>query len=322
MELFSVIPQPLGKTSSPTFTGLTLSGLTETRVLFAGAGGIISDDAGLTYASATDILTAGTYNATDEDDVLQVDGDCVLRTGTVANNNIFLGIGAFNNDDGNTNVGIGFQAGQFNTTTGGGIQNVYIGYRSGRGASVGPPNSGARNIGIGERTLEDNQSGDDNMAIGRTALLQNTTGSVNIAIGTAALQSNTSGLGNLALGSNAMRLSNGSNSVAIGNNSMGTATNANTNIAIGRSSLRYNTTGKDNVVIGADAGVGVSVSSNINKNVFIGKSAGAAILTGGDSNIFIGFNSGINQTTNSDLLIIDNQDRASAAAELTDCLIY
>ena len=46
-------------TDSPTIASLTLSSLTAGRVLFAGADGLITDDAGLTYASGTDTLTVG-----------------------------------------------------------------------------------------------------------------------------------------------------------------------------------------------------------------------------------------------------------------------
>ncbi len=43
--------------ATPTLTGLTLSGLTPTQVLYAGAGGLVSGDAGLTYDAANDSLT-------------------------------------------------------------------------------------------------------------------------------------------------------------------------------------------------------------------------------------------------------------------------
>ena len=49
-------PQNIATTSSPTFTAVTLSGLTSGRVPIAGSGGLIGDDADLTFA--TDTLTA------------------------------------------------------------------------------------------------------------------------------------------------------------------------------------------------------------------------------------------------------------------------
>lgn len=51
--------QDIRTSASPDFTGLSISGLTATRVLFAGASGVISDDAGMTYVSGTDTLTVG-----------------------------------------------------------------------------------------------------------------------------------------------------------------------------------------------------------------------------------------------------------------------
>lgn len=49
-------PQNIATTSSPTFTGLTISGLTSGRVPVAGTGGLLGDDADLTFA--TDTLTS------------------------------------------------------------------------------------------------------------------------------------------------------------------------------------------------------------------------------------------------------------------------
>lgn len=49
--------QNIGTTSSVTFGNVTDSALTSGRVTFAGAGGLLSDDAGMTYNSGTDALT-------------------------------------------------------------------------------------------------------------------------------------------------------------------------------------------------------------------------------------------------------------------------
>jgi hypothetical protein len=46
-------------------TSLTVSGLTNTRITFAGASGLLSDDADLTYDTATDTLTVVNVDATD-----------------------------------------------------------------------------------------------------------------------------------------------------------------------------------------------------------------------------------------------------------------
>lgn len=55
----------LGVNSSPTFTGLTLSGLTQNSVLFAGANGVISqDNTNLSWNDSTNILTASGVTVT------------------------------------------------------------------------------------------------------------------------------------------------------------------------------------------------------------------------------------------------------------------
>ncbi len=51
--------QDIRTSATPDFTGLTVSGLTSGRVLFAGASGALTDDAGMTYVSGTDTLTVG-----------------------------------------------------------------------------------------------------------------------------------------------------------------------------------------------------------------------------------------------------------------------
>lgn len=58
------LPQALNTGASPTFVGLTLSGLTASRVVITAAGGTLTTDTQLTYDSATDILTASKIVAT------------------------------------------------------------------------------------------------------------------------------------------------------------------------------------------------------------------------------------------------------------------
>lgn len=51
----------LDKDKSPTFAGLTLTGLTQGSVPFAGSAGLISqDNSNLSYDSANDVLSIGT----------------------------------------------------------------------------------------------------------------------------------------------------------------------------------------------------------------------------------------------------------------------
>ncbi len=81
-------PQNIATGSSPTFTGLTLSGLTNTRVVYAGVGGVLSGDADFTFDSTNNRLSilniAGSAtaagdltlepNSTDTDGTINLDG--------------------------------------------------------------------------------------------------------------------------------------------------------------------------------------------------------------------------------------------------------
>lgn len=318
----------LGPTSTPTFLGvtttsLTISGLTENSVLFAGASGLVSQDntnftfndstntldvngitisgtrttgldmSGGTFATAainagsgdiitTGLITAATFNATNEDDILQVDGSCLLRTGASANSNIFLGIDVFADSDGTNNIGIGFKAGENIDDSGGkGINNVFIGRQAGRGAVGG--NTGDKNVCIGVDSGIGLVSGNENFLIGFSCGTKISSASYNVLIGA----------------TNGQQL-----------------TTQSRNVGIGRGCLR-DATSTDNTIIGNLAGFEIKTGGS---NVFIGSSTGQNST--GANNLFLGRKAGINQTTNSNLLIIDNQDRGSAALELTDTLIY
>ena len=76
MKLFSVIPQALGKRDSPTWVGVTLSGLTQGSVLFAGAGGVISQDNDKIFWDATNFrLGIGTASPTSPLHVIHTGGN-------------------------------------------------------------------------------------------------------------------------------------------------------------------------------------------------------------------------------------------------------
>ncbi|KKM77932.1 hypothetical protein LCGC14_1365020, partial [marine sediment metagenome] len=287
--------------------GLTLGG----NIIIPDDGliGSVSDTDAIQIASDgkttfTQLGLFPTINLTENTDLLQVDGTTFLANdGT---NNVFLGDDVFDNDSGASNVGIGFRAGKNNDTTGAGVEgerNVYIGANTGRGDAGG--NTGHSNVGVGFAVLENNISGDRNFGLGYLALFANTTGNDNAALGSQSMSKNTMGIFNTAVGSE---------------------------------SLLNNLVGNQNVCIGGFAGKSV-VGNSIHRNTLVGYLTGRDLLTGGnnnscfgyqngenlttgDFNVFLGNRAGRNQTTNSDLLIIDNQDRGSAAAELTDALIY
>jgi len=216
--------------------------------------------------------------------------------------NLFIGEDAFANDSGQYNVGVGYQAGYNNDSSGGGNNgryNIYMGYKAGYGDG-GANNEGYFNVGIGNKALYDNTTGYRNAAIGYLALSSNTTGHYNVAAGSYALALNT-GSSNSALGEAALYANTaGSNNSALGTSALYNNTTGIRNSALGYRALYTNTTGQHNTAVGYQAGH--------NSN--------------GSNNVFFGYRAGYNQTTNSNLLIIDNQDRTSATLEATNSLIY
>ena len=290
MQLFSVIPQALGKTSSPTFAGLTITGnsvfglnssvfqpntdsTTFFQVLDADGGTPIfnidstNERAGFGNNAPTttlDVTGTGTFvdvNITDEDVAYQLGGATFLR-GNSTDNNVFIGFGSGVNSGGSSS------------------QNVGIGHDT-----LGTLTSGVDNVVIGERAGRDLTTGTGNVALGRFSLLRTSTGSNNFALGNESLTNNRTHSGNIGIGDATLQTLNGGEK----------------NIAIGQLAMKFATSAKKNVVIGEKAG---------------------RDLTTGSSNVFIGIVAGVYQTTNSNLLIIDNQDRGNAAGELTNALIY
>ncbi len=251
---------------------------------------------GLVVNSTEDIgldMSGGTFSQATQnwpaDPEIQAAGTLAICL-DATNFNVLLGTGDVA-DRGIKNVFIGFEAGQFNDSSGTsprGTQNVYIGYHAGN-STVFQDNDGYRNLAIGEQSLRSNTTGFNCFALGYLSMFSNTSGQDDVALGVRALEKNTNGFFNIGLGSSANR---------------------------------YNETGDENITIGVNSGGGAkgSVASH-DKNVIIG-SQSAPILSTGSSDIFLGYKSGFNQTTLSNLLIIDNQDRGSAAAEITDCLMY
>lgn len=180
----------------------------------------------------------------------------------------------------------------------------------------------------------------NNIFVGPSAGVTTTTGDYNVAIGTSALASiiNTS-IRNMAVGGLALSGNSGSNNVAIGYNAgggrvittegnmfIGTNAGANLsgsyNIAIGNSAMTSDasSSGADNNT-GIGRGVMTSITSSANSNTSIGSQSGFS-LTSGSSNLFLGRFAGYRQTTASNLLIVDNQQRASTTVESTNAILY
>ena len=142
---------------------------------------------------------------------------------------------------------------------------------------------GLSNTAFGLNALANLIGGSQNVAIGKSALANNTYGDINTAIGVSSMSSNISGGYN----------------VAIGNSAILNATGSFNNTAVGATALQ------------ALCGDG---------NTALGRSAGT--LSTGNYNVFIGMQAGNRQTVGDNKLFIDNQDRTSAALELTNSLIY
>jgi hypothetical protein len=346
----------LGPLAAVSHAGLTLSDLTNGRVIYAGAGGSLSDDSTFLFNSSTKILSVtgliisgttaigldmsgGTFATAVQNwpamSVIQVAGIQTIKFDG-SNFNVFLGTNAFAGDEGTCNIGIGYEAGLNNSITGGGIngtQNTYVGFKAGRGDAGGSTASknigigssvllktidGSRNTAIGYQAMQDITTGDDNIALGEIALTNATSGSRNFALGTHALQA-ANGNDNIGIGYFALSTSTGSTNVAIGVRAIGNIAGSSENVGIGKFVGRYGA-GDENVLIGSNAGYGVD-GNTYNYNTVVG-SYGGYSLTTGSTNAFFGYRAGYNQTTNDNLLIIDNQDRGSDANEITTSLMY
>ncbi len=139
-----------------------------------------------------------------------------------------------------------------------------------------------RNVGIGFETLQSLTTGDKNVAIGYRAGKSLSSG----------------GTENIFIGSEAGRdVTSGDRNMFLGS-------------LVGRQSNASNAVG-----IGRGAGEFIGTQS-----VHIGSNAG--FYSSGARNILLGYTSGFNQTTNTDLLIVDNQVRTDVATELTNSILY
>lgn len=243
--------QDIRITATPTFASLTLNG---TAIYGLDTSGGIWTNGDINLASPGIIRSGGLG---------------FIRVNNT-NYNIFCGTSSFNNDAGQYNVGVGYQTGYNNDTTGAGNQgdkNIYVGYMSGYGATVATKNTGYYNVGVGYQTLYKNTSGYGNIALGWTALYSNTSGYGNIAIGLSSLYFNTTGNSNTAIGINALGYNviglrntavgdsalyrnTGNDNTAFGSRALYSNVSGIQNTAFGASSLQSNTTGNNNIAFG------------------------------------------------------------------------
>ena len=117
---------------------------------------------------------------------------------------------------------------------------------------------------------------------------------------------------NTGIGYGTQRLTTGYGNTSLGGRSLRDLVNGNNNVAIGYMAQRY-MRGDSNVALGSRAGHGTTGNAtNVARNVLLGSTSGSNLLTGGDSNVFVGFNSGSNVTTGANNIMIGATTKASA----------
>ncbi|HUV81310.1 MAG TPA: hypothetical protein VMW21_02205 [Patescibacteria group bacterium] len=219
--------------------------------------------------------TTGSYNS--------AVGDFTLFSNTTGFSNSALGWGALSaNTTGYHNSAVGDSALYFNTT---GKWNSAVGYYA-----LSANTTGLSNTAMGWGALSTNTTGKHNTAIGDSALYSNATGSYNSALGTSALYANTTGLSNTAMGWGALS----------------TNTTGSYNLALGESALYFNTLTTSTVAVGAFAAQGSTDYSN-QSGTYVGYNSGFNVQTGSDNNTFLGYQTGLANTTGANNLLLGYQ---------------
>ena len=304
-----------------TFLGLsdTPGSFTANRLLFTnGAGDAVTDSAGLLF-DGTNLDLAGANVG------LAFQGTRMLY-GSTTNDSYTFGEGAGESFTDQTiqNVAIGYQAGQFASTTGSDINN-FVGYQAGQnntgssnnifgaqagqnntggsnnifGVQAGQNNTGGGNVAIGGRAARDNTGG-WNVLLGDEVALRNT-GSFNNILGSLAGVDNTGSYNNL-FGGEA-----GGNNIGDYNNFLGqNAGYANTGFY--NNSFGYyagfNNTGSYSEFIGFETAGRMSASSTVAIGGLALRGGSGSIFSGNNAtttnNIAIGYGAGYNVATGGD----------------------
>jgi hypothetical protein len=198
--------------------------------------------------------------------------------------------------DNAVNTFVGVSSGTANDFAGGGTDNTGYGYET-----LSSNTTGSLNTAIGKRAMIMNVTGAGNSAVGAGAL-QKTTGSNNVGIGYHSGLENTSGGKNTAIGT--LALSNqttGSENTVVGYQAAGNATGAFSNVtAVGTQSL-IQSTGNNNTAVGYQTLYSNTTGTN---NTAIGYAAGYGQT--GSGNVTMGYLVGLNASTRSNRLMIDN----------------
>ncbi|MFK5856342.1 MAG: tail fiber domain-containing protein [Bacteroidota bacterium] len=149
--------------------------------------------------------------------------------------------------------------------------------------------SGYSNTSVGYYSMNNNETGNNNTSMGSTSMYSNTNGYNNVAFGRSTMYSNTSGFLNTAVGSTASESNtSGIKNTSIGSSSLYENTVGSYNTGIGNNANYYNQTGSSNTIIGYDAGKGTALHNK-------------------SGNIFLGYQSGFNET-GSNKLYIENSN--------------
>lgn len=185
---------------------------------------------------------------------------------TTQENNILIGNGTAKNLTGNNNLFIGDSIGLDTTSD----DNIAIGYQTYRNLI-----EGEKNLGIGYQAGLRNVEGDYNLNIGYTAGNRNRDGNYNINVGDEAGYYSR-GSNNIFMGTRAGYINNSEISkknISIGYESGYFNNNGERNINLGRNTGKYNESGVKNICIGDQSGMGDELFS-ANKNILIGINSG------------------------------------------------
>ncbi len=161
--------------------------------------------------SAVTVNDKGNFNLLNSASSYQIGGSPALRIGSAYDSNLFVGIGAGQNNvarSGQGNVFSGFSAGFSNST---GIANSFTGYRAGYKNTTGSYNTFS-----GSDAGYYNTRGSVNTFLGAYAGDINTTGTGNTFLGSGSGSSNTTGSSNIYIGNPGPLSGAESNTIRIG----------------------------------------------------------------------------------------------------------
>ncbi|HZV70837.1 MAG TPA: tail fiber domain-containing protein [Saprospiraceae bacterium] len=154
---------------------------------------------------------------------------------------------------------IGLMAGRVSDIPGGGVNNTFLGAKSGFSNTTGN-----RNTGVGLWSLHNNTTAGGGTAVGFRSLAANTVGFFNTSVGMDAMIKNTDGTGNTAIGKDALAQNSGGHSnTALGLGTMFSNTTGSRNVAVGSNAAFTNGTLENTVCIGYLTGGMVNASNRI-----------------------------------------------------------